>query len=78
MLKEMKYTQGIYSGGYSNDNTTSEFSTLQSHTIKDGSIYRDVVLSVKVDVSGVLCHMELSDTTDMMMVGVSGSFCHMD
>ena len=30
-------TQGINSGGSSNDNMTSDFSTLQSHAIKDGS-----------------------------------------
>ena len=35
MLKEAKYTQGINSGGNSNDNMASDFSTLQSHDIND-------------------------------------------
>ena len=37
MIKETKYTQGINSGVYSNDNMASDFSTPQSHTINDGS-----------------------------------------
>ena len=52
MLKETKDTQGINSGGSSNDNMASDFSTNQTHAIKDGSI---VISKV---VSGVLCYMD--------------------
>ena len=38
----------------------------------------EVVLSVKVGVSGVLCHMDSpTDDTDMMMIVSSGVFCHL-
>ena len=36
-MKEVKGTQGINSGGSSNDNMASDFSTPQSHAINDGS-----------------------------------------
>ena len=39
----------------------------------------EVVLSVKVDMSGVLCNLDSStDTTYMMIVGGSGAFYHLD
>ena len=37
----------------------------------------EVVLSVTVGMTGVLCHMDWStDDTDMMLVGCSGMICH--
>ena len=36
MLKEAKDTPEINSGGYSNDNMASDFSTPQSYAINDG------------------------------------------
>ena len=39
----------------------------------------EVVVLVKVGVSGLLFHMDSStDTTDTMMVGGSGAICHLD
>ena len=37
VLNEAIDTQGINSGGYSNDNMASDFSTPQTHAINDGS-----------------------------------------
>ena len=42
-------TQGINSGGYSNDNMASDFSTPQTHAINDGS---SVIINSVID--GVL------------------------
>ena len=51
MLKEAKDTQRINSGGSSNDNMASDFSTPQSHAKKDGSSVISKVCCVRVALS---------------------------
>ena len=52
----------------------SDFSTPQSHAIKDGSS-----VLVKVGVSGVLCHLDSStSTTDVMIVDGSRVLSYLD
>ena len=75
VLKESKGTSGINSGGSYNDNINAYGCRIpQSHAIK--CVIR---VSLKVGVSGVICHLNSSTaTTDVMMIGGSRVFCHLD
>ena len=71
MLKEAKDTQGINSGGSSNDNMALDFSTPQSHAINDGRL--SSVISNRW-CERVLCYLDPStDATDMMAFGALSS-----